>query len=282
MYLGPTCDNLLYVTSLGNAHRNSWSCTWRCSGLEGCKYINGGASHIRHSGGISNTCPSSTMPSALSESTSTATTTSSGPAHTGPVRSDEWHYIYTGFEGNNLTLTALQPWRNSNLSLSEQASVNLSNQTPEPLRNDTSPIADLEDMPARSQHWQFLEVPRSLQAADSIRMQIPDNFTLHWIAMRELGQNFRLTTDPNPRQEDFGMLPFGADILQDYPAYIGVVNDLNPAQWWFIGKRILGEEFEDGGFWITNVYARKARPNGEFLNWWLVTTNERRARQTIR
>lgn len=105
-------------------------------------------------------------------------------------------------------------------------------------------------------------------------MQIPDNLTLYCVANRELGQNFRLTTDPNSQLEDFGMFPFGADVLQDCPAYIGLINDLILAQWWFIGKGIFGEVCKDGGFWITNVYSRKMRPNGEFLSWWLVTIND--------
>lgn len=206
---------------------------------------------------------------------------SSEPKYSGPIRSDEWHYI---FEPKNLSATgaaathpnqALQatphmfdtskPDTNLNANASTTYDQNIA-----PLRNGTEPIKkeDGSLVTNHTQHWQFLEIPRTFERAERVRQGIGENVTLYWIHSRAYGPHFRLTTDMSNLQHAVDLPPFNASLAKPvgktlrFPVSIGIAQDYNPAQWWYMGELLSGVDAPGDGFWIANCYTRTQLPTG--------------------
>ena len=88
--------------------------------------------------------------------------------------------------------------------------------------------------------------------------------TLYWIANRALGQNVRLTTDLSTSQDPKLLQTFRSPPFSFHAVGMRVATDLNPAQWWYVGDKLNGEDSPGDGWWIANAYTRTAVPGGLF------------------
>ena len=233
----------------------------------------------------SDTAPNLATSEAIS-TTASSTSSASAAAYSGPLRSDEWHFVHWPKESLDIALTATDPWQNTDGTVV----IDLANKTAfshilETLHNETWLPGDEGLEPSHKtypQQWQFLEVPTSIKSTEALRIQLGENGTLYWISNRELGQNYRLSTDSSTSQDPKYLPKFDEDgppgnYTSEHPIFIRLANDLNPAQWWYIGNTLNGipPPPEDAdGWWIANAYTRSSKTDGSFWNLYMTHTTK--------